>query len=73
MLLNEFAIVSKQPYNVAEHVKFTLNTNDRSPCTISNADPSRNSLELGCLDYGAILARRMSHHMVWNATWFTNI
>lgn len=66
MLLDQIALGTKQPYNVAEHVKITLNTNDRSPCTISNADPALNTLALGCPDYGAILARRMSYHVVRN-------
>ncbi|KAG2185947.1 hypothetical protein INT43_002385 [Umbelopsis isabellina] len=64
MLLDQIALGSKQPYSAAEHVKITLNTNDLSPCTISNADPALNTLALGCPDYGAILARRMSHHVV---------
>jgi hypothetical protein len=65
--MNTCAIIARQHDNVAQWVNLSLLANDNAPLTIRNKNQAMNATELGCLDYEAILARRLASHSVRSA------
>jgi hypothetical protein len=65
--MNTCAIIARQHDNVAQWVNLSLRANDNAPLTIRNKNQAMNPMELGCLDYEAIIARRLASHSVRSA------
>lgn len=65
--MNTCAIIARQHDDVAQWVNLSLRANDNAPLTIRNKNQAMNPMELGCLDYEAILARRLASHSVRSA------
>jgi len=63
MQLNQ-AVVSREGVSAAQVVTFNLRTDAQSPVTIRRKNQASNPMEMGCLDYEQILARRLANHVV---------